>query len=483
MFEQYNNIFLSNNMNGAQSHCICDCGHDEYGRYHSICPSCGALKNNFSDDLRLNDIDFSQSSYTLIEDKTKLYAFTMIFVRAQGSYRINFSKKKIGKYKLKEHNVLAIMFDAHKPFEEMIQFYDVSNQQYLTEQEFMQIASELNTYFNGVVIHDFHNRYIKDCIIGYDYNIKINKKLLTSFKHLADYCATPVNEILIKAGVDPQKVIARELNTEGTNPMDILGIKKYTYKQLLKYEQNIDTFMTLKNLEKMLGDKAVPYMDKFVQKNNSLWLNSNVASNVITLINEANLSVEKLFKYIYKDVPEQQYLYAPSKIVSYLCDSFRMCKQLGLTFDKAPKALVRYHDVLTKEINLCKDRQNDETIKNVARKYSHLEKITELDEEGKCIDKYSILIAKSATDIVQEGKNMHHCVGSYVNKMMNEDCVILFLRMSKVLDLSFITIEYNPHTNSIVQIKASQNRKADKEVIDYIQKWAKEKNIVVSSIY
>lgn len=481
MYDQYKNIFLSNFMNGATPHSKCDCGHDG-SRQLLSCPDCGALRCNHNDDLAFNNIPFGRTVCKMVEDPNKLYSFHIVFVKVAGNYKINFSKKKIGSYTVKKQYVYVVNFDSHKPADEMVTFYDVMEQKYLTEQEFISKGSEHGS-FSIVDISDIKNKDVKCTIFDYNYDKKISKKLINSLNSLIHFCSTPHNEILIKAGIDPKKILVHEINRSGTTPMEILGIKKYTFRQLLKYDQDVDTFITLKDLEQRLGDKAVPYMDKFVQQDKGLWLNSNMAANVITLINGANLSVEKLFRYIYKDAPEQQYLYSPSQIVNNLCDSYRMCEQLGFEFDKAPKALIRYHDVLAKEIKLCKDKDNDKAIEKVARKYGHLEQISEVDEEGEFKNKYSILIAQSATELVEEGKKMRHCVGSYVNKMMNEDCVILFVRVSKNIKLPFVTLEYNPRTNAIIQIKAQGNQRADSETLDFIRKWALNKQVRIVNIH
>lgn len=481
MYDQYKNIFLSNFMNGATPHFKCDCGYEDSCATLS-CPNCGALKCNHNDDLAFNNIPFGRAVCKMVEDPVKLYSFQLVFVKVTGIYKINFSKKKIGSHVVNKQYVYVVDFDSHKPADEMVTFYDVMEQKHLTEQEFLLKGSEHSNFFL-MDTSSIKNRDVRCTIFNYSSDLKINKKLITSLNSLIHFCSQPHNEILIKAGIDPKKILTHEINESGTTPMEILGIKKYTYKQLLKYEQDVDTFITLKDLEQRLGDKAVPYMDKFVQQDKNLWLNSNMAANVITLINGANLSVEKLFRYIYKDAPEQQYLYSPSQIVNNLCDSYRMCEQLGFEFDKAPKALIRYHDVLAKEIKLCKDKDNDKAIEKVARKYGHLEQIAEMDEEGKFSSKYSILVAQSATELVEEGKKMRHCVGSYVNKMMNEDCVILFVRVSKNIKLPFVTLEYNPRTNAIVQIKAQGNQKADSDTLDFIKKWALDKQVRITSLH
>lgn len=478
MFENYLNVYLTNSMTGApNSHSICECGYDSIDHYdvgRSHCPKCNALKPYGKNILIFGEIPYELYNNVDINNfnKKDLYRFNIVFVKAKGTYRINFSKQKIYKHKKEYHEAYAIIFDGYDR-NEQIKFFNINTQEYIKEKDFYSLDITCNDFpstnnINGKHI-DIHQA-------------KTLRGLVNKLKALAKWCLIPYNEILIKAGIDPECIPEKDINPEGTNPMEILGIKKYTVKQLLKYEQSRNTFNTLKSLEQKLGDKAVPYMDKFVSENN-IWLEGYYAEKAISLINEANLSVKKLYRYLYKDAPLQQYLYNPMNTITLLFDSFNMTKDLGMVFDKSPKALVRYHNVLVKEMNLCDNRTKDNQIKEVTRKYLYLQKISETDEDGKYKDKYSIILPTDAKDIILEGKHMRHCVASYVSKVAREDCVILFLRPSAALKTSYVTIEYNVYSNSVVQIKGAHNTRIDHEVLQYIKTWAKEKNVTINSYY
>ena len=58
---------------------------------------------------------------------------------------------------------------------------------------------------------------------------------------------------------------------------------------------------------------------------------------------------------------------------------------------------------------------------------------------------FAVVIPTSAQDIVEEGKNMHHCVGSYVNSVVNGDCYICFVRRKNTPNECYITCQV--HTN------------------------------------
>ena len=96
--------------------------------------------------------------------------------------------------------------------------------------------------------------------------------------------------------------------------------------------------------------------------------------------------------------------------------------------------------------------------------------------------KYSILMPKDVLEIVQEGSNLQHCVGSagYIGLMAAGECTILFLRENKNIDKSFFTIEVRKR--SIVQCYGMKNRlNEDIEVRNFIEEYAKKRNLIIDT--
>ena len=54
---------------------------------------------------------------------------------------------------------------------------------------------------------------------------------------------------------------------------------------------------------------------------------------------------------------------------------------------------------------------------------------------------FKIVIPTTAQDIVTEGSRMHHCVGSYVNRVLNGDTYICFVRHKDTPDKCYITCQ------------------------------------------
>jgi hypothetical protein len=54
---------------------------------------------------------------------------------------------------------------------------------------------------------------------------------------------------------------------------------------------------------------------------------------------------------------------------------------------------------------------------------------------------YVVVLPQSGQDIVAEGQNMHHCVGSYVNRVVENSCYIVFIRHKDTPDKCYLTCQ------------------------------------------
>lgn len=54
---------------------------------------------------------------------------------------------------------------------------------------------------------------------------------------------------------------------------------------------------------------------------------------------------------------------------------------------------------------------------------------------------YSVVVPKSPTDIIDEGNNMHHCVGGYVQQVVDNDTYIVFIRKTNTPNECYITAQ------------------------------------------
>lgn len=82
---------------------------------------------------------------------------------------------------------------------------------------------------------------------------------------------------------------------------------------------------------------------------------------------------------------------------------------------------------------------------------------------------YTLHVLKIKDEAVQQ----NNCVASYIDKVLDGKCHILFLRKKDSLDKSLVTIEVNAYTNTIVQAKGKFNRDTTEEENKVIEAWNK----------
>lgn len=319
--------------------------------------------------------------------------------------------------------------------------------------------------------------------LPYMYGIReFNSKLLSSYnaiEKLIPYCEK--YELLIKIGIDPHRLNG-QLDMEQTTPQQQLKLTPFMFKYLKEHGEN--NHRALQQVEVAFENQVINYMNTFATLNGGL--SAAHIRRIAGLVNGANLSIKKLYKFLYVDAPTQQGLYNPTRTLELLYDSFDLARKLELPFDKNPKALQRYHDILTKEYNLVKDDRKNEDFAKVVANYKYLELIEPVEEEEvneeiktrKLQDKFGIILPIDAQDLIREGKLMKHCVASYVDRVIREDTIIVFLRRAQDLDTPFVTIEVNPDDMKVCQVKAKANGKLNnKKATDFINKWCDKHNI------
>lgn len=121
-------------------------------------------------------------------------------------------------------------------------------------------------------------------------------------------------------------------------------------------------------------------------------------------------------------------------------------------FEYYPRPSIRLaHDLALRDFNLIRhehDRRNFEA--QVAR-YSALYTYKPDNED------YVIIAPESPEDVIEEGRNLRHCVGSYVSSITDGRRYIMFLRHKDTPDESYATVEIDDH-NNIRQVEGSVGR-------------------------
>ena len=143
-------------------------------------------------------------------------------------------------------------------------------------------------------------------------------------------------------------------------------------------------------------------------------------------------------------------------------DSLRMQEMIyGRIKEKYPENLASCEKKLSYKFSQIKQEIDE-------KKWAAMVKCMELLEyKGRT---YSIICPKTAADVLDEAQQQSNCVASYVSKIINGECMILFCRRTDAPEVSLITVEITAD-GRLGQVKARFNRAPDPEVREFVDSW------------
>lgn len=127
-----------------------------------------------------------------------------------------------------------------------------------------------------------------------------------------------------------------------------------------------------------------------------------------------------------------EYDQSACKVIEYL----DYCKCMDKPFNKQANFMREY--IETKKTYMLYKTEFDNN--RLRRSYEKHQKAFEFS-----FGDYVVVLPTCAKDIVDEGKNMHHCVGGYANRVIRGDDYIVFIRHKDSPDKCYITCEVYPN--------------------------------------
>jgi hypothetical protein len=190
--------------------------------------------------------------------------------------------------------------------------------------------------------------------------------------------------------------------------------------------------------------------------------------------NSGYTDMARLLKYLLRDVKLNQGITRPSDAAQLLKDYIRMAGTIRHVPDRYPDSLKKVHDIMSMNYRIALDTRKEELFKNVVGN----EEYKSLEFEAK---RYCIVTPTTPKNLVEEGKDLGHCVASYVNDVLEGKCKILFLRYQHQPESSLVTVEVRG--KNVRQIKGRLNRPPTPEEREFVNLWAEEKELEVASGY
>lgn len=186
------------------------------------------------------------------------------------------------------------------------------------------------------------------------------------------------------------------------------------------------------------------------------------------LINEYNYNAKDLWLYIDR-IKTFEAIDDMSFLIRELYDYANMMSQLSRKYNKYPRNFLTTHKIACRNYNRLRKEFSEELFKK------------RINKEYECsFGDYIFIYPQSTQDIKDESCMQNNCVASYIDRVIDGKCHILFLRKKNKPNESLVTIEVV--NNHIVQARRKFNdpvTEEDQKAIDSFNKkfWNKENKV------
>lgn len=359
---------------------------------------------------------------------------------------------------------------------------------------------------------DFHKHdpyrkkdFWDDCNLGGNYNIRIKDGHVMSesfralqgtmfqYSALEEYCRqfskakpidylkryteTPQLEMLVKLGLT--KIVDQLVwggfgivnNIDAKRPDEFLGIRKERVKQLIRVKGDI-TFLRIMQMERRMG---ATWTD--IQIGHMAEAGLDHRGELETMLQY--MSMQQILNRISRYAgcgydtgcrsSTEQLKKTAITYIDYLSMRHTLGYDLTNTVYQQPRSLEAAHAFVLRERD---KKQKSLRIQEVMTKFPQI-----LKSYGKLRSKYLyedddylIRPARSAAEIVEEGRTLHHCVGGdgYLSKHNDGKSYILMLRFKKKPEIPYITVEIEGNSPKILQWYGANDKKPDQK---HMQEW------------
>ena len=174
------------------------------------------------------------------------------------------------------------------------------------------------------------------------------------------------------------------------------------------------------------------------------------------LINTYNYNAKALLLYL--DQLKTFEAINASGINREILDYASMMSKISPKYDKYPKNFLTTHQIACRNYDRLRKQFNEIAFQEVR------------NPKYECsFGKYIFIYPKTIDDIKEEAVQQSNCVASYIQRVIDGECHILFMRLKEDPNKSLITIEVN--NDRITQAKGKYNRELTPDEEDIVTKW------------
>lgn len=263
--------------------------------------------------------------------------------------------------------------------------------------------------------------------------------------------------------VDTPKWIDKKADT----PHELLKLDKQRANRLRDMNGKVCTLLALQ-YEKETGKK--------ISQENLMFINKYDVEIEDLQIQRTGMTANKAVNYFRRQMEMgNSYEHVRQTYEDYLDMAAERGMNLQDDIVRANARMFEFHQRYLEEKNREEDEKRAKELKkkfkNIKKNYSMNKAIYDFETE-----EYIFMVAGSVEEIIREGQEQHHCVGSsdtYFERMNNGVSFIVFMRRKSEPQVPYYTIEIK-NTN-VLQAYAAYDRKPDYEIVKKeLNKWTKE---------
>lgn len=292
--------------------------------------------------------------------------------------------------------------------------------------------------------------------------------------YMERYMNTPQIEMLVKLklyGVVDRLLhynygIIRDI--DASQPDKFLGIRKEKIKFLME-KQGDSRILSVLQMEKRMGQKWTDGQVAALEEINALQVDIERVTGIMTLQKALN----QIAKYAGCEygtgcsTARNRLAHVARTYFDYLSMREQRGYDMGNTVYQRPRDLDSAHKKMVEEIDREKAEKRiqeaEERYPLIRKNYRKLRNRFFYED-----DNYLIRPARSAEEIIMEGRTLHHCVGgnNYLRKHNDRESIILMLRHKAKPEMPYITVEIMEE--HILQWHGADDKKPDKS---NMQRW------------
>lgn len=448
------------------------------------CPMCGA-RGEYKCQGKVKGTH-SEHIFVFLGQKYKENGMVMRYVKAEKTWTLGFicgekdpemynaceelSGVEIARTYFEPGKAIQTDYHKHDPWTEK-DFWDACN---LSGPEYISIS-------DGLIMPETYEE-MKGTVFQYsalqEYAQSVRK--FNPVDYLERYCQIPQIEVLTKLRlIEVVKMLVKcycgiIADENASRPDEFLGIRKERVKQLIKKKGDIQ-FLKVAQMEKRLEQTWTDEQIEHLTETGLDQTRVELATRYMTLQKLLN-RIEKYAGCKYGTRCSS----ASAKIkhiATIYTDYLSMRKNLGYdlsnTVYQQPRDLETAHTKMVMETN---KEEQDKHLKEVAEKYPMIRSAYRKLRSRYFYkdDNYVIRPARSAEEIVMEGRVLHHCVGgaTYLNRHNTGQTYILMLRFKTQPDIPYITVEVDACNPRILQWYGDKDKKPDaKNMQAWLDAW------------